>query len=281
MDDRAPQNHGSGSPDWVRPFYNQTAVWWGPNTNTEAYIAQARQVERLCGPGPHRILDLGTGPGGNAAALADRGHQVVAVEVSERVRYARELTKAPRKGSLTVLQADFFTLELAGRFDVVTCWQVFGVGSDRDQRHLLQRIARHWLAPGGAVLMDVYCPFRPAREAGNTEVLPPLPSVPGSVEMTERCHFDPVQCRWIDEWEPTASPHQTMAQTLRCYSPADLMLLLQGTGLALTRLEVDGREVDMGPGIVTRSGPLMEAWSYVVTLRQAGEIEQDRGAESA
>ena len=280
MVERTPGEHGDASQDWVGPFYNQTAAWWGPNTNTEAYVARARQVERLCGPGPHRVLDLGTGPGGNAAALADRGHQVVAVELSERAAFARELAKVQRKGSLTVLQADFFTLELAGRFDVVTCWQVFGVGSDSEQRRLLQRIARHWLAPGGAVLMDVYCPFRPAREAGSQEILPPLPNVPGSREMIERCHFDPVACRWIDEWEPTAVPEDAMAQTLRCYSPADLALLLDGTGLALVRLEVDGVEVDLTPGAVTRSGPLMDAWSYVVTLRPAGEIEQDRGVES-
>lgn len=281
MADKAPNNLGGASPSWVTPFYNKTAIWWGPNTSTEYYIARARQVERLCGAGPHRVLDLGTGPGGNAAALADRGHQVVAVEVSDRAAYARELAKVQRKGSLTVLQADFFTLELAGRFDVVTCWQVFGVGSDWDQRRLLKRIARHWLAPGGAVVMDVYCPFRPAREAGNQKTLPPLPGVPGSKEMIERWHFDPVACRWIDEWEPTESPQEVMAQTLRCYSPADLALLLEGTGLELIRAEVDGLEVDTSPGAANRSGPLMDAWTYVVTLRPAGQIEQDRGAESA
>ncbi len=279
MDKKPSRQHRNGSPDWVRSFYDQTAIWWGPNTNTASYVAKALLVERLCGPGPHRILDLGTGPGGNAAAMADRGHQVVAIEISERVSYARELAKANRKGTLTVLQADFFTVELAGRFDVVTCWEVFGVGSDGDQRRLLQRIAHQWLAPGGAVLMDVYCPFRPAKENGNQEVLSPLPGVPGSKEMHERCYFDPVRSRWIDEWEPTDRSQPATAQTLRCYSPADLLLLLEGTGLALNGLEVDGQAVNLAPGAETRSGPLMDAWSYVVTLRHSGEIQHDRGTQ--
>jgi SAM-dependent methyltransferase len=202
-------------------------------------------VERLCGKGAQRILDLGCGPGTTAAAMADAGHTVVAVEFSARARYAQELARIPRKGSLVVLEADFYTVELERRFDVVCCWEVFGLGSDADQRRLLKRIAQDWLAPNGSVLMDVYSPIKPARDAGTEERLPPLKDVPGSVEMIERCHFDPVHCRWIDEWQPTAEPDKALAQTLRCYTPADLRLLLEGTGLAVKRIEVDGEKLDL------------------------------------
>jgi len=165
------------------------------------------------------------------------------------------------------LEADFYTVELAGPFDMVCYWDGFGVGSDRDQRRLLSRIAREWLAAGGIVLIDVFHPARFARHAGTEEILPPLKGVPGSVEMRHRCHFDPMLCRWIDEWEPTAAPEKALAQSVRCYTPADLRLLLQGTGLELIRIEVDGQGLDIEEERITLSGPLLETYSYLAQLK--------------
>jgi hypothetical protein len=197
--------------------------------------------------------------------MADLGHDVTAVEFSDRARHAMELARAPRAGRLQVVQDDFTTVRLEGRFDVVCCWEVFGLGSDADQRRLLGRIAGEWLALDGCALMDVYNPSRPARDAGTEVRLAPLPGVPGSVEMIERCHFDPVHSRWTDEWVPVADPSAALAQTLRCYPPADFLLLLEGTGLALERLEVDDRAVELDERI-SNGGPLCDAWQYVVKL---------------
>ena len=63
--------------------------------------------------------------------------------------------------------------------------------------------------------------------------------------MLERCHYDPVQGRWTDEWQPTANPEHALAQTLRCYTPADLLLLLEGTGLRLKSIEIAGEAIDV------------------------------------
>lgn len=253
--------------DWIKPFYDRTAVWWGPNTSTAVYQERVRTVERLAGPPPRRVLDLGAGPGGTAAALADAGYDVVAVELSDRAAYARKLAAVKRAGSMEVVQADFYSAELPGRFDVVCCFEVFGLGNDADQRRLLRRIAEDWLAPGGAVLMDVYSPFKPARDDGTEELLKPLRGVPGSVEMRERCRFDPFHSRWIDEWVPAAAPERSLAQTLRCYSPVDLLLVLEGTGLSVDHLVVEGEALALPDGTVRPSAPLLEAWSYLVRLR--------------
>ena len=259
---------GDYSAEWARDFYTQASTWWGPDPQPPGvHKSRVRIVERLCGPRPKRILDLGAGAGYTAAAMADCGHTVVAVEFSPaRAHCAQELARVARTGSLAVLEADFYTVELAERFDVVCLWEVFGLGSDADQRRLLRRISQDWLAPDGCVLLDVYCPFRPARDAGTAVRLAPLEGVPGSVEMFERCHFDPLHCRWIDEWEPTAAPEQALAQAVRCYTPADLLLLLEGTGLALKRIEVDGKVLDAFANTVVKSGPLMEAWIYLAQL---------------
>lgn len=232
------------SQDWVKDFYTQAGIWWGEDPQAAGmHEERANTIERLCGPGIKRILDLGAGPGRTVAAMAERGHSVVGVELNPTdARYAREFLKTPRKGAVTFLEADFYTVKIQGPFDVVTCWQVFGIGSDADQRRLLRRIAQEWLALDGAVILDVYNPAGPARDSGKEWRLSPLPGVPGSVEMIERCHYDPLQGRWIDEWQPTANPKNALAQTLRCYTPADLQLLLEGTNMRLKHVEI-GEEV--------------------------------------
>lgn len=254
---------------WVKHFYTQAAKWWGPDAGVPG-LEQARThtIERLCGPGPKKILELGAGAGATSAALADLGHTVVAIELSPiYARFAHDLAVIPRSGSMTVLEADFYTVELSEQFDVVCYWDGFGVGSDADHRRLLQRIAQDWLTPAGSVLLDVFSPIRPARSAGTEERLDPLEGVAESVEMLRRCHFDPVQCRWIDEWQPTAHPGEALAQAIRCYSPVDFRLLLENTGLVLERIEVEGEAVDLGADPIATAGPLMDAWSYLVQLR--------------
>ena len=47
---------------WVKDFYDQTSTWWGPNTDWDGCRSRAATIERLAGPGPKRVLDLGAGP---------------------------------------------------------------------------------------------------------------------------------------------------------------------------------------------------------------------------
>jgi SAM-dependent methyltransferase len=263
---------GHHSRRWIPDFYDQAAEWWGPDPQAPGvHEARREALERLCGAGPLSVLELGAGSGHSAAALADAGHAVVAVELSpSRAALARQLAQAPRRGTLNVVEGDFCTVELAGPFDAVACWETFGLGPDADQRRLLRRIATEWLDPGGRALVDVYNPARPARDAGTEERLAPLPGVPGSVEMFERCHFDARHCRWIDEWVPVGAPEQALAQSIRCYSPSDLALLLEGTGLALLQIEVDGETLPADDGeAITLSPTLLQAWSYLAVLERA------------
>ena len=256
--------------EWVKDFYDQAGVWWGAESEVPAEdLARAETIARLCGPGPKRVLELGAGSGNTAAAMADCGHAVTALELSPvRAAQARRLLAASRPGSLEILEADFYTVQLAGPFDVVCYWDGFGIGSDADHRRLFRRVAGEWLAPRGSFLLDVANPAWAVQHAGLEERLKPLVGVPGSVEMIRRSHFDPLRCRWIDEWQPAAHPEHTLAQTVRCYTPADFCLLLEGTGLALQRVEVAGQPLDFacapqaGAEIAT-AGPLLQAYSYL------------------
>jgi hypothetical protein len=165
---------------------------------------------------------------------------------------------------------------LEGPFDVVCYWDGFGIGSDADQRRLLKRISQLWLAPGGSVLIDVASPVWAARHAGLEQHLAPLPGVPGSVEMIRRFHFDPLRGRWIDEWQPAAEPAKALAQTIRCYTPADFILLLEGTGLELRAIEVGGQAIDINSNQIITSSPLMEAYSYLAILASTTGLSHEK-----
>ncbi len=52
--------------------------------------------------------------------------------------------------------------------------------------------------------------------------------------------FDPILCRFLGEWLPRGGKRQTISESVRCYSPADLLLLLEGTGLVVDRFEICG-----------------------------------------
>lgn len=92
--------------------------------------------------------------------------------------------------------------------------------------------------------MDVFNPFVWASWHGDEEHLEPDPAAGYHHELRERTTFDPVTCTATDTWWDTADPGRVLSQHLRCYTPADLALLLTGTGLALSG--VAGR---------SRSGP--------------------------
>jgi SAM-dependent methyltransferase len=258
----AGEPQGTGAMEWIIPFYGWRSVRMGPTGIFDNHRERAASIARLCGAGTKRVLELGAGAGGTAAAIADLGHDVVAIELEPvRAGFARDLAAEPRPGSLTVLEADNYHVALAEQFDVVGHWDSFGMGTDTDQRRLLQRIADEWLAPDGQVLLDVFNPFWWAARHGQIIHR-------DWCGMTERHEYDPIAMRFIDTWWIDGDEADARAQTVRCYSPADFALLLEGTGLVIRALEVDG-------ALITASGrPSMVEWqedaqSYHVVLAHA------------
>ena len=218
--------------DWIERFYSLKSDWLGePATIWDYERARARTIERLCGPPPKRVLELGAGSGGAAAATADLGYDVTAVELSVlRAANARQHASQPHSGALTVVEGDFYRAELGTGFDIVAYWDGFGVGTDDDQRRLLARIADSWLAPDGVALIDVFSPWVWARDAGKEK---------HALErrVRGRLDFHPLECRFTETVWPEHDESLAVTQTIRCYSPADLALLLDGTGLRITRIE--------------------------------------------
>ncbi|MGY2060660.1 hypothetical protein ACW9HQ_37840, partial [Nocardia gipuzkoensis] len=67
-----------------------------------------------------------------------------------------------------------------------------------------------------------------------------------------------------DEWWESAAPERRIQQSLRCYTPADLALLLDGTGLSLAGIMVGDTDSpqERAPAL------LGEEFEYLAILRR-------------
>ena len=244
--------------DWMPGFYRRQFELLDaadPLMISPLHRELAASVLQIAMP-PARVLEPGAGGGQVAAALADLGFDVVAIELlPEIAARAQELASTPRAGSMTVLQGDFYVIELSGTFDVVAYWDGFGIGSDADQRVLLGRV-REWLSPGGQALIEVYTPWYWAQSAGRSMVV---------ATSVRRYDFDGCGSRMLDTWWSVDDVAYTVTQSLRCYAPADLELLLEGTGLRLISV-TPGGYYDDSTGRYETTAPMERAMSYVATL---------------
>ncbi len=237
---------------WAREFYARQAAWGqvyaGPVTPRQR--ARAAWVRARVGAAARRALDLGAGGGQNALALAEEGFAVTAVEqVPALARAIRQQIAAHSQAAVTLVEADFYQVALpAAAFDIVVYWDGFGLGDDAAQRVLLRRI-RHWLQPAGWAFLEVYTPWHAWRTAGLRQRVG---------RAWREYGFDPNACRWLDRWwlEETG---EEVVQSLRCYTPADLHLLLEGTGLRLAAVHPGGWPPERPP--------LAQAMSFIAVLR--------------
>lgn len=247
--------------DWVPAFYSRQYELVGDAASWEiqsVHRERAARVQKLMAP-PARVLELGAGGGQTAAAVADLGYDVVANELPpEVVSRAQLLAEVQRSGTMTVLPGNFYEIEPGGTFDVVSYWDGFGVGSDADQRMLLRRV-RNWLSVRGRALIEIYTPWYWANAAGRTMTV-------GEAE--RRYEFDGRGGRMLDTWWSESEPERVVTQSLRCYGPADLDLLLEGTALRLVSV-TPGGSYDHATGEFDSNAPLERAMSYVATLAAA------------
>lgn len=184
-------------------------------------------------------------------ACAKSGYDVTAVELSpKRAAFARDLAAVGVEGRLAVHEDDFYTAELGGFYGAVMYWNGFGVGTDADQRRLLRRVADKWLAPGGLMLVDVFNPTWWARLSEATKRHE-------EYDAWQRTSYDAPQARFVDRWWSLEDEADALEQSVRCYAPPDLALLVEGTGLRIERIEING-EADLTN--------LADAYSYLAVL---------------
>jgi len=97
----------------------------------------------------------------------------------EAGRSRQEAHPRPGRGSLRTIEGDFLCAAIPGRFDLVCCWEVFGIGTDDNQIRLLRRIAEEWLDDGGVAIVEAYSPIGPIKYSGTSRRPGALKGVPG------------------------------------------------------------------------------------------------------
>ena len=258
--------------DWVKSFYEKQHLWANVYAgDVKAYHRdKARSISLPERIPPYDMLELGCGGGQMAAALADLGHSVIAVDVNpEAIRNARRLAKSRPDAKITLIEGDFYTFSKgeplsAGEalseeeaFDIVCYFDGFGIGTDADQQRLLQQIVA-WLRKDGRAFIEIYTPWYWKRVAGTTMEWP---------DASRRYGFDDAGCRILDTWWPTGCPNDAVTQSLRCYSPEDLESLLDGTGLSLVDVRA-GSSLDNRTKTFYPKAPLEDAMQYMAILKR-------------
>ncbi len=149
-----------GFPDWEERYQNDDVAsmpWFHPDLDPDLDDA-LRTLNISSGS----LLDLGTGPGTQAMALAARGFQVTATDLSATaVKKARVLAK--EKGlSIAFVQDDILKSRLTRRFDIIFdrgCFHVFAPERRPDYLHQMDRLLR----PDGYLFLKCFS----HREAGD------------------------------------------------------------------------------------------------------------------
>ena len=240
-------------------FYRSQEAWVQAYTRDISDVDRARceRVERLVGPSPKTVLELGAGGGQTAVSLAELGYDTTVVEmVPEFVQHIAKLSKS-QGVHLRVFPESFYTVQLeSNRYDLVCYWDGFGVGSDGEQRQLLERVAS-WLKNDGLALFEVYSPWYWSRIRGRSMRFG---------KIVRRYDFDYRDCRFVDTWQIEGGDNPSVSQSLRCYSPMDLELLLHGTGLEIVSIELGGA-YDHDTGTFRAQAPIEDAMTYFALLR--------------
>ena len=262
--------HKEGQTDWIQSLYSSAVEWWGESWYEGENLKDRLDIVKKYGKG-NEVLELAAGTGETAAYLCEHGYSVTAVDLCKANISLMNKMRIKYK-TLSVIEANMLELQLDRKFPTVCIFEAFGLGSDKEQRILLKKIADEWLADDGVLVMDVYHPFMPMRSAGSKLELDKLPDVPGSVDMTDYTYFDPVKCRWIDVWEPRQNKTSAKVQSIRCYTPADFLLLTENTGMRLEKLEFRGKNLEFHTDEVSTENIFDndDRWySYLAVMKKA------------
>ena len=240
---------------WVEPFYRKQFEWMNQELDMEDAINKlAQEVKEQVGKPYREMLDIGAGKGDMARTLAAHGIEMTTLElVPKLVEFAKERSN----GQVTSYCGDFYTFELPEVFDVVSCFDGFGIGSDEDQLRLLNRI-RKWLKEDGCGLIDIYQPRYWQQVAGREM----------TVDAARRVYqYDEERHRMLDSWWHSDHPEEKVTQSLRCYSLEEISVLCEQAGLTIVGI-FPGGAMDYEEWRYHDQVPLHECLSYRVKVKK-------------
>ena len=158
---------------------SSAAIWH--EVECGGYAADFTAWERLAGSIDGPLLELGCGTGRVTLRLAERGHQVWAVDADADLLEALQERAATQGLSVRTIRADARTLELGREFELILApMQLLqALGSAAARHAALERAASH-LGPGGRLAAAIVEP-PPATPDGPAAALPDIRELDGWV----------------------------------------------------------------------------------------------------
>lgn len=246
--------------NWEKQFYKEQfeMIHSENNQPEDAYFKEvASLIHEQVGRPFDTVLELGAGRGEVANEMARLGKKVTTIELVEEIsQYA---TLHAHK-NVEVMCADFYKVNLSKQFDAVLYLDGFGVGTDTEQLHLLQRI-NEWMTEDGYALIDIYQPLYWEKISG-------IEMYPLSGQNIKRQYgFTPSKQRMTDTWWSTAHPEQSYTQSLACYSPDQIHALCEKTGFQIVAY-YPGGAMNFETGVYQEITTLDECLSYRIKIKK-------------
>ena len=223
----------------------------------ESDFEKIRFIDSLVIGKGNEILELGCGGGQFALVAARAGYQVTALDINEDfIQFAQSQSIDIPESLLKYIVSDFMQNISPGYFDLICYWDGFGIGDDRQQKTLLKKIIA-WLKPNGLLLLEVFTPWYWSSVAIGKSW-----KVSNATRLYE---FDPYENRLLDHWWKTGKESSRITQSIRCYAPVDINLLLDDTGYEIKHIKPGGA-VDYQTGEYASDVSLNKAMSYIAVI---------------
>ena len=142
----------NADPQELQKFSALAHRWWDPNSEFrplhEINPLRLQWIDRLAGLAGSRVLDVGCGGGILSEAMADRGAEVLGIDLSDKALKVAQLhlLESGRRVTYRKVPVEMLAHEQPGSFDVVTCMEVLEHVPDPASQ--VQACA-HLLKPGG------------------------------------------------------------------------------------------------------------------------------------
>lgn len=204
------------------------------------------------------VLEIGAGNGLFARSLALFDKEITTVElVPEMVAFANTF----QTPNITTLCGSFYDIHLPKTFDTVFYLDGFGVGTDREQLLLLERIY-YWLNDDGTTLIDIYQPEY-WKKASGQKMTPFADS-----NVTRIYGYDEFCNRMTDTWWKDHLPEVKYTQSLACYSPDEIYQLCRSANLQIIAY-FPGGAMDYENWQYHEVTALSECLSYRIKVKKA------------
>lgn len=169
------------------------------------------------------ILELGAGNGALARGLSTLNKDITTVElVPEMVEFAKQFDTP----HVTSVCGSFYDIDIKNTFDTILYMDGFGVGSDKEQLILLNRIYT-WLNDDGMALIDIYQPNYWKKVQGQKMIPHP------DLNIISVYGYDESFSRMTDIWWEDGNPKGTHTQSLACYSVDEIYDLCEKAKLKI------------------------------------------------